>query len=186
MEDPKVIAAIITASIALFLGLVNFIFNIISLKSRNKNEREVEKLKSELEKERIKFQEIIKKEGSEENFKSETTRRILNTLQVLKDSCYSIINNLNQPNEQYVRSLENFKLSLSSVIGVYQETYMDLEDELRNEMHETKNFLHYTRVNTEKELLKISRKVKDKSRFERKEIENLIGRISIIQNNLLN
>ncbi|MBK8562881.1 MAG: hypothetical protein IPN76_05920 [Saprospiraceae bacterium] len=186
MEDQKLMTAIITSSIALLLGLVNLIFGIISLKSRNKNEREVEKLKSELEKEKIRFEETIKKEGVNEVFKSETTKRILNVFQVLKDNSYSLINNLNQSEEQYIVSLENYKLSLSSAIGVYQATYMDINEELRHEIHEIKNILHYARINAEKEILKVSKKVKGNDRFDKNEIENLIGKISVIQNKIFN
>jgi len=184
MEDPKLITAIITASIALLLGLINLIFNVFSLRARNKNEREIEKLKSELQIERIRFEDSLKKEGTNEVVKSETTKRILNTLQVLKDSSYSIINNLTQSEEQYIVSLENYKLSLSSVIGVYQETYMELKEELRHEMHEMKNSLHYARINVEKEIVNISRKSKENNRFDRKEIENLLDEISKIQNKI--
>ncbi|MBI1228466.1 MAG: hypothetical protein GC192_24740 [Bacteroidetes bacterium] len=185
MEDQKLLTAILTALVALLLGLTNLIFNIFSLKSKNRNEKEVEKLKSDLQKERIRFEEALKKDESTENIKSETAKRILNTFQVLKDSSYSLINNLNQTEDQYKLSLENYKVSLSSVIGVYQETYMELEDELRQEIHEIKNFLHYVRVNTEKELLKFAKEIKEGNRMEKKEIENLIGKISIIQNKLL-
>jgi len=186
MEDPKIIAAIITASLALFLGLINSIFNMISLWSRNKNQKEVELLKSNLEKEKIRFEETIKKKENEEISKSETVKRILNTLQVLKDSCYSVNNNLNQSNEQYLLSLENLKISLSSIIGVYQETYMDMENELRHEMHETKNFLHYSRINVENELMQISQNKNNKIRIDKMEIENLVLKATLIQNKLLN
>jgi len=186
MEDTKVIAAIITASIALFLGLINFIFNIVSLRSRNRNQLEVELLKTELEKEKIKFEDSLKKKEKEETNKSVTVKRILNTLQVLKDSCYSVINNLNQSKEQYLLSLENLKLSLSSSIGVYQETYMDMENDLRHDMHETKNFLHYSRVIVEKELIRNSHKMNIKERIPKIEIVGLIEKVTIIQNRLLN
>lgn len=186
MEDPKVIAAIITATIALFLGLANLIFNIIALKKRNINEKEIEKLKSQLEIEKIEFEESLRKEENETTIKMTIHRRILNALQVLKDGSYSLINNLPQNDELYLKGLENFNKSLDLAIGVYQETYMDIEGELRKEIHEIKNILHYTKIEVENEFLEISNEMKNNKRIDKKVMLNLIEKITGIQQNILN
>lgn len=181
MDNPEIIAAIIGASVALLLSVVSLVLHIFSVKATNKNQKEIEKMKFDFEKERMEFQEKLNKKSE----KSIAEKRILNVLQVLKDSGYSLINSLSQSDTQYAKSLHTWELSLTATIGIYQETYMDVKEELRTEIHDAKNILHYARLAAEDEIFKFEKKKGKKKRIDLNEIEDLIEKITSIQNRLL-
>lgn len=182
MNDPKIITALIGASVALLVSFISLLLNIYSVKAMNRNQREIEKMKFNFEKEKMEFQEKLTKKSE----KSIAEKRILNVLQVLKDSGYSLLSSISQSDEQYAKSLHTWELSLTATIGIYQETYMDVKDELRSEIHDAKNILHYARLAVEDEIFKFEKKKGKKKRIDPSEIEDLIEKITSIQNNLLN
>lgn len=182
MDDPQIIAAIIGASVALLVSLISLLLNIFSIRAMNKQQREVAKMKFKFEKEIMEFKESLVK-------KSETSlaeKRILNVLQVLKDSGYSVISSISRSDKQYCESLKNWELSLTASIGIYQETYMDVKDDLRTEIHDIKNILHNARLAAETELLIHEKKKERKKRISANEIEDVILKITTLQNQILN
>jgi len=158
MNEPEIITAIIGAAVALLVCLLGFVLNIFSMKALCKHQKEIEKIKFQFEKEKIEFLESLSKKSQA----SIAEKRSLNVFQALKDSGYSLMNTVSGTDKQYFESLKNWELSLTATIWIYQETYMDVEDDIRTDVHKIKNILHTAWMASKNELFKFYKKKKTK------------------------
>ena len=101
------------------------------MKALCKHQKEIEKIKFHFEKEKIEFLESLFKKSQA----SIAEKRSLNVFQALKDSGYSLMNTVSGTDKQYFESLKNWELSLTATIWIYQETYMDVEYDIRTDVH---------------------------------------------------
>lgn len=180
MDSPEVLAALILGGTSFLFGILNLILNIISVKSSNKNQREIESIKFKNEKKKIDYLETRNQKTDE----SKSKKRVLNILQVIKDNGHVLIQSLEKSNKIYWQSLANWQVSLEMGINIYQETYMNFNEGTRKSIHEIKNLLHYSNLLTRDALQE--KKSNPKSRIRIGDIEYVLTGIEQTQNELLN
>lgn len=148
--DPKIIAAIITASVALLVGIWNIILTIRRDKLQkntvsNQNEmlKELENLKLSNQKILIGYEEKIKTEKKNKGRNKKIINESLFHIQAIKDSIYFLANCLKQYDENQVQiGIKDLKDNAKSFVVYYDKNYMELNKSEKIMMHELKNMIH--------------------------------------------
>lgn len=184
MDESKIVAALITASVALALGLISTILNVIFHFSNNRQAKKIEELKSELEKQTISFKEGLEIEKQKNLERMNAENQILSKLQLLKDNCYMILAGLNQNNLQE-RSIVRLQDSLNSIIDTYQNTYFKVNVSNKRILHDLKHQVSRLEYSMDNLKLKLE-KAEFKSDYVPKEdLTKIVNQISMIQNFML-
>ena len=183
--DDRVIAAIVTSSVALFLGVINAYLNYQNRLKINKNNLEVESMRFETNKKLLLFEKSLDNKENDKVQKEEIKSLILKTIQGFKDASYLLEETGKKETSLYISSLRKFHSALQDVIVIYKETYMDVDDELRSEFHEIKNHLHFLNSSVELILFRWSKDKELVKKLNNDEILELFDSMTTLQSKML-
>ncbi len=157
MIDSKVLAAIITSSVAFVIGIINIILNVkkskrdkmMILRQEHFN-KELESLKLKNQKEIIEFQNNIKANDLINEEKIKRKHLTLRDIQAVKDSLYYLIDIMKLDSKRVSnKELDKISESILKYIQTYNLLYMDMNEKEKSMIHKLKNVLHNVLINIE-------------------------------------